>query len=275
MLNNSNPSNSIKLIATDLDGTLLTDDKRIDPSFWEIFDLLTDQGVLFIAASGRQYYKLEEQFERVKDKIIFLAENGTFVRYRGEDLFVNDLDVESARNFVRRGREVRDADIILCGKQSAYIESDYAPFVKDASQYYKRLQRVDDLCQVDDSILKVTLWDHKNAETNSYTHFKAFEPDYKVAVAGDVWLDVTGRTASKGTAIERVQKIFSVGWDQTLIFGDYLNDLDMMGSGWYSYAMKNAHPKILEISRFTTRHDNNNNGVVDTIRELFGLNGNA
>lgn len=262
---------AIRLIATDLDGTLLNDEKQIDPSFWEVYDQLHPLGVLFIAASGRQYYNLEQQFERVKDSMIFLAENGTFVRHQGEDLFVNDLDLEHARTFIRKARQLEQADVILCGKNGAYIESRYEPFVEDARRYYQRLDMVDDLTLVEDKVLKVTLWDYRNAETYAYPHFKAYEQDFKVAVAGNAWLDITGRTASKGTAIEWIQQRFAISPQETLVFGDYLNDLDMMGSGWHSYAMKNAHPRILEISRFVTRYDNNNNGVVDTIRQLFGL----
>lgn len=259
----------IRLIATDLDGTLLDDHKNIHPSYWDIHEQLSQQGVLFIAASGRQYFKLQEQFHRVENDIIFLAENGTYVIYKGEEIMVNELPLANARHFIEKGRGVPDTDVILCGKTSAYVESRYEPFLKDASNYYRKLQIVDDLTRVDDTILKVTLWDHKNAEFNAYPHFKEYEDDFKIAVAGDVWLDITHKTASKGTAIEKVQKKFGISQQDTLIFGDYLNDLDMMGVGYHSYAMKNAHPKILEISRFTTRFDNNNNGVVETIKELF------
>lgn len=261
----------IRLIATDMDGTLLDDDKNIHPTYWEVHKQLTSQGVLFMAASGRQYFNLLEQFDRIKDDIIFLAENGTYVKYKGEEILVNQLPLEDARHFIEKGRGVPDTDLILCGKNSAYVESRYEPFLKDASNYYRRLEIVDDLTQIEDTVLKVTLWDYKNAEFNAYPHFKSYEKDFKVAVAGDVWLDITHKTASKGTAIEKIQEWFGISANDTLIFGDYLNDLDMMGVGYHSYAMKNAHPKILEISGFVTRFDNNNNGVVETIKELFRI----
>jgi Cof subfamily protein (haloacid dehalogenase superfamily) len=262
----------IKLIAVDLDGTLLDDNKNIHPSFWEIHKKLTEQGVIFVAASGRQYYKLIEQFENIRDEIVFLSENGTYVIYKGDELFVNDMSMDDARYFIRKGRGVKGTDLILCGKQSAWVENTYEPFIEDASRYYRRLNVVDDLTRVDDKVLKITLWDHENAEFNAYPHFKEYRNKFKIAVAGDVWLDITHSTAGKGNAIKKLQDIFGISHNETLIFGDYLNDLDMMGEGYYSYAMKNAHPKILDISRFVTRYDNNNNGVVETIKDLFNLN---
>lgn len=261
----------IRLIATDMDGTLLNDNKAIDPSFWQVHQQLTAQGVLFIVASGRQYYKLQEQFERINDGIIILAENGTFVKHRGEEILVSQLPLQDARSFIEKGRGVPDTELILCGKHSAYAESRYEPFIEDALNYYRRFEIVDDLMQIEDTVLKVTLWDHQNAEFNAYPHFRSYREDFKVAVAGDVWLDITHKNASKGIAIQKIQEWFGISPEDTLIFGDYLNDLDMMGVGYHSYAMKNAHPKILEISRFVTRFDNNNNGVVETIKELFDL----
>lgn len=261
----------IKLIATDLDGTLLDDEKRIHPSFWEVHKTLTQKGVLFIAASGRQYYRLKEQFAQIENEIIFLAENGSFVLYKDEEILLNDMPIEHARRLIKKGREVPDVDIILCGKSSAYIESSYGPFVEDASRYYGRLKKVDDLTHIEDAILKVTLWDHANAEYNAYPYFQEEAHNFKVAVAGDVWLDISHLNAGKGNAIKHVQKRFGISQQETLVFGDYLNDLDMMGVGYYSYAMKNAHSKIIDISRFVTRYDNNHNGVVETIKELTGL----
>jgi Cof subfamily protein (haloacid dehalogenase superfamily) len=259
----------IKLIATDLDGTLLDDKKNIHPSFWEVFEELKQQGVLFVAASGRQYFTLHEQFKQVENDIILLAENGTLVKHRDDAIFLNDLPLEHARFFIQKARQTPRADVILCGMNSAYVDSRNPEFWNDAAQYYRRLQLVEDISRIDDIILKVTLWDHVNAEQNSYTYFREFEGEFKVAVAGDSWLDITNKTASKGTAIEIIQKNFGILTEETLIFGDYLNDIDMMGTGYYSYAMKNAHPKIKELSRFTTRYDNNHNGVVETIKELF------
>jgi Cof subfamily protein (haloacid dehalogenase superfamily) len=264
-------NHKIGLIATDLDGTLLDDKKNINPSFWDVHKRIINDGILFIAASGRQVYTLEEQFRKIENDIIILAENGTLVKYRGKEILLNELPLEAARFFVEKGRGVPDTDVILCGKTSAYVESTNEAFWRDAAQYYKKLQLVDDLCLVEDTILKVTLWDHKNAEKYSYTHFREFEDNFKIAVAGDAWLDITNITANKGSAINSIQKFFGVAFEETVIFGDYLNDVDMMGAGWYSYAMKNAHPQIKELARFQTRLDNNENGVVETIKELLGL----
>ena len=66
--------NSIKLVVTDMDGTLLNSDKKMHPETLEIIDKLNEKGVLFAVASGRQYFNLRNKFNK-NDDIIYIAEN--------------------------------------------------------------------------------------------------------------------------------------------------------------------------------------------------------
>lgn len=260
----------IKLIVTDMDGTLLNDKHDIPSDFWETEELLNNKGILVAVASGRQYYNLESKFERIKDRMIFFAENGTCVMHKGKELFLNALDKDAAMNFIEIGRNIEGAQLVLCGKESAYIESIDKSFYREIKQYYERLEIVEDLKKVEDTFLKVTICDFKGVEENSYLNFKEFENNFKVAIAADIFLDITSLTANKGTAIKKIQESLKISPDETLVFGDYLNDLEMMQNAGHSYAMKNAHPEIISVSKFVTEFSNNENGVLKTI-ELLGL----
>ena len=255
----------------DMDGTLLDDSKSLSHNFWEIEEKLADKGIIFSVASGRQFYNLIEKFDKIKDRMLFLAENGTYVFYKGKEIHVNPLDKVSADKFLKIGRQIEGANLILCGKNSAYVESSDSKFLAEAQQFYKRIKRVNDLTEVEDDVLKVTVCDFKGAEKNAYHHFKEYEKEYKVAVAGKIWLDMTNVTANKGTAIQMIQKELGISFEETMVFGDFLNDMEMMQSGKHSYAMKNAHPEIIKASAFVTQFDNNNNGVMETISKVcFG-----
>lgn len=258
----------IKLIVTDMDGTLLNDKHEIHPEFWETEKALAENDILLAVASGRQYYNLESNFSRIKDRMIFFAENGTHVVYKGEELYVNPLNSEAAIKFIEVGREIKDVQLVLCGKESAYVESKDEKFINEISKYYKRLKYVEDLTSVKDTILKVTICDWEGVEENSYHSFKEFEKDFKVAIAAKIFIDITALSANKGNAIKEVQKKLNISPEETLVFGDYLNDLEMMKNAKYSYAMKNAHAEILNISTHVTEFDNNDNGVLRTIKAL-------
>lgn len=258
----------IKLIVTDMDGTLLNDKHELHPDFWEIENTLADKGILLAVASGRQYYNLESKFSRLKDRMIFFAENGTHVVHKGEELYVNPMDPDAAKKFIKVGRKIGDVQLVLCGKKSAYVESKDRRFIEEINKYYEKIEYVKDLTTVEDTILKVTICDWKGVEENSYHSFKEFENKYKVAIAAKIFIDITALSANKGNAIKGVQEKLNISPEETLVFGDYLNDLEMMQNAKYSYAMKNAHEDILNISSYVTEFDNNDNGVLRTIRAL-------
>ncbi|GAB3511501.1 HAD family hydrolase [Emticicia fontis] len=258
----------VKLIVCDMDGTLLDDQKQLNQEFWDLEPKLAAKGIKFAIASGRQYYNLVDEFDRVKDKLIFLADNGSYVVYQNEQVHIDSLDKESANKFIEIGRKIEDAYVIVSAKNSAYVESTDERFLKEAQKYFKRMEIVADLTKVEDTVLKVTICDFNNSETNSYLHYKEFEKEYKVAVAGKIWLDISDWGANKGTAIKKIQEQFGISYEETMVFGDYLNDMEMMSAGKYSYAMKNAHPKIIEAANYITKLSNNENGVLETIKEF-------
>jgi hydroxymethylpyrimidine pyrophosphatase-like HAD family hydrolase len=89
-------------------------------------------------------------------------------------------------------------------------------------------------------------------------------------VSGEHWLDITTETANKGSAIRRLQDAIGVTASQTMVFGDYLNDLEMMDTADYSFAMDNAHPLLRSRARFVAP-SNADNGVVRTISAVLGI----
>lgn len=258
---------NIKLIVTDLDGTLFNSNHQLPFDFWQVAQQLQQQNITLAIASGRQFYNIITIFDKIKERTVFLAENGTYAYYKGKELFVNPLLKAAAVQFIKIGRTVKDAFVIVCGKESAYVESDNEKFLSEARKYYTRLKIVSDLTQVNDTILKVTMCDFNDVPNNSYLYFKEFEFQYKVAISGAIWLDITNFSANKGVAVKTIQQQLGISYDETMVFGDFLNDLEMMQTAKYSYAMKNAHPEIIQAAGFITDLDNNNCGVTHTINQ--------
>ncbi len=77
----------IKLVISDIDGTLLSEGTtQLDPELFEIIRELKARGVMFAAASGRQYASMRHVFAPVANDIIFIAENGTNVMCREQNI---------------------------------------------------------------------------------------------------------------------------------------------------------------------------------------------
>ena len=259
----------IRLIAIDLDGTLLTDDKQLPPGFRETAVSLLGRGVDIVIATGRPYHNVADVFEDLNDQLYFACDNGSYVVHQQNELLVKPLRSASVKKFVERSRSLNRVYPVLCGKNMAFIEHTDPDFMSQALKYYKEYEVVDDVTSVEEVILKLSLCDLQDAETNSFPHFRKFEKDYSIAVSGKIWLDITALNSNKGTAIAAIQKHLNISPDDTLVFGDYLNDLDMIRNAGHSYAMKNAHPDIITAAKYVTRSDNDHYGVMEVIRELL------
>ena len=264
----------IRLIACDMDGTLLDDDNAIHDDFWPLIDQLHARGILFCPASGRQYYSLLERFRPIADELIFIAENGTYVVQKGLELSSDCLAAEATGDLIRAARELKsreqDVRTVLCGKRSAYVESDDVNFFDEIVKYNYRLAMVDDLLTVEDEILKLAVFTSRSSEHVTYPAFERFYGSHQVVISGERWLDIMAPQANKGAGIRHIQEKLGITRDQTMAFGDFLNDLEMMDEATYSFAMENAHPRLKERANFLSP-GNAANGVVRTIKSVLGI----
>ena len=257
----------IKFIATDMDGTLLNSNNEIHADFYPMFQSLKEKDIIFAAASGRQYYNLLERFKDIKDDMMFIAENGTFVVYKGKELIVNSLEKNIAKELIEIGRTIPNSYVILCGKNSAYIESHDERLIKQTAKYYERYKIVEDLTSIDDDILKVTICDFNGSENNSNNYFDEYRDKVQITVSGEIWLDIVAKGINKGVAINEIQNLLNIDYKETMVFGDYLNDLEMMSSAYHSYAMANAHDTLKKAARFIAK-SNDENGVIKAIKSV-------
>ncbi len=265
-------ASGVRLVALDMDGSLLDDAKQIPDGFWPVLDALVARGVVVCPASGRQYATLREQFGR--DDLTYVAENGAIVVRGGEPVALAGLARASARRAVDlvRGavRDGADLGTVLCGVRSAYVERTDEAFLQHVRPYYRLLQHVDDLDAVDDEVLKVAVFDFGPAELGAGPLLAPLDGPDRVLVSGTHWVDVMGPDADKGHALRWLQAELGISSAQTMAFGDYFNDVGMLEAADWSFAMANAHPDVRAIARFIAP-SNNDDGVVRTLRAAFSL----
>ncbi|MER6431130.1 Cof-type HAD-IIB family hydrolase [Streptomyces sp. NPDC059688] len=264
----------IRLIVTDMDGTLLDDAQRIPDGLWPMLAELRRRGVLFSPASGRQYATLARQFADVAEGMVFIAENGTYVVRDGVELSSDPLAGSAAAGVARTVRRLVadgvDAGAVVCGKRSAYVERTDEAFLAEVRKYYVEHRIVEDVTAVDDDVIKVAVFDFGPAERSTAPALAPFAATHKVVVSGEHWVDVMNRTADKGAALRGLQTALGITPAQTMVFGDYLNDLEMLDAAEWSFAMANAHPEVVHRARHLAP-SNNDAGVLRTITRVLGL----
>lgn len=263
------PGTDIRLVAVDMDGTLLDDAGRVPDGLWPLLQTMRQRGVVFAPASGRQYATLRREFGEHGDDMVFIAENGTYVVRADIEVSSDAMASELATEVIARARAMRhDVGVVLCGKGSAYIERTDAVFRTEVDRYYATLTEVADLAHVDDDVLKVAVFDFGDAQAATAPALAALADRAQVVVSGQHWVDVMSPGVNKGRALGRLQESLGVTPAQTVAFGDYRNDLEMMDAAEHSYAMANAHPDVVARARHRAP-SNRDHGVIRVLERLL------
>lgn len=260
----------IRFIATDLDGTLLDDEKRLPEEIFGLIGQLNERGILFAPASGRQYANLKELFAPVWDKIVFICENGALVKYRGETLYLDPVPDGSIKRALDEIRAIPRLFPMLCGTECAYIETNVRPFFTYANLSYTNCRRVDRLESVigKEKICKIAIYDELPAAEHCIKLLPPRLPGLRTAISGYDWCDVSAPTADKGKAIDFIRRHFHFERAECAAFGDHMNDYEMLLACGHSFVTENAYRPLKErIGNVVP--SNNEGGVLEKIREFL------
>ncbi|GAM77795.1 hydrolase [Vibrio ishigakensis] len=123
------------------------------------------------------------------------------------------------------------------------------------------------MLSIEDDFIKVAVCHFGGTEELVYPKLAPkFAQTHQVVISGRIWLDLMNICASKGDAIKQLQNRFDFTEQQTMSFGDYLNDIEMLKVSYHSYAMANAHPEVKAIARFSAP-SNYDDGVMQVLKQ--------
>jgi Cof subfamily protein (haloacid dehalogenase superfamily) len=261
---------NIKLVVTDMDGTLLNSNHEVSTLFFELFEQLKEHQVLFAAASGRPYYSIIDKLSTIKNDIIVVAENGGIVMHQDELLLSTPIirkNLFEIETIINSNNQIHP---IFCTPSKAYFlhSSKSNDYFNSLLEYYPNYKFIECAQDVKEDIIKIALYHSEDSEKYIYPVFKHLEPEYKVKISGKHWVDLSDDLANKGYAIELLQKKFKILPEETLVFGDYNNDIEMLKKATFSFAMENAHENVKEIAKYKTK-SNDNFGVEFILEKLI------
>lgn len=268
----TSPAPDVRLVVVDLDGTLLDGAKKMPVETFTVVRALHERGIAFAPASGRQHATIAAMFADVADGLVIIAENGAYVTRDGEPVAVHPIDPAVVADLVARLERLEGVDlgVVVCGVESAWVNRTDRPFLDQVEPYYRRLTTTDDLTGVDDQVIKIAVLDFGDPEAVTAPFLLEHAGDHPVAVSGSHWVDVTAPGVDKGLAVRDLQAALGIDATQTMAFGDYLNDYEMLRAADWSFAMENAHPDIVEVAQYVAP-PNTENGVLTTLRAVLGV----
>lgn len=274
---------TIKLIALDLDGTLLTSEKTIDPLTKEKLQEAMKMGVHIVIATGRD-----------KGGITFVSEplglengnhyvagvNGQIIYdFKRKEYTVDDVfDGNDARHIMKVAKKYNFEAISCCGYDHYDYISRRVRFMKKLNSMlhgkpmdYGFNQGKRRFITIHDENFEITQDINKFVLIQTASFFKKYLPvikeeleDYDIVKVGEAWIEVMPKGVSKGSALSKIGEKEGISSDEMMAFGDAENDLSMFAHVKYGIAMGNAMDSLKQIA-YDVTDTNDNMGIAKAL----------
>lgn len=265
---------NIKAVISDLDGTLLNKDHRLSEISIKAVKRLVDNGIHFVIATGRHHCdaNLIQKAMQV-DSYIIAANGATVVNPSGEIIFQAVVDRDIARGVL--GIATPD-EVYKNIYQGDYwmVERDDKVF----EDYYKDDDFKYTLCrfeeQLDKPVNKIFF------TSKSHESLLPFEAIIKskygefvdVTFSMPQCLEIMPKGTNKGEALTQTLKLIGVSLDESIAFGDGMNDLEMLSIVGTGYVMDNAHERLINALPDNPRAGlNSEDAVARKLIDIFKL----
>ena len=233
----------IKLIACDLDGTLLPEGAMSgSKEDFELIRALQQRGIIFAPTSGRPYGNIRRTLYPVADDLFYICDNGANVVYHDRVIYREPMDQKLAFELIdcinAMGEEYES---VICTADNYVLMPKRDKTVIDILRCWNMSVRIaKDKEHIIDPILKYTMymgdgldWATVERLTNEWSGKVKH-----ISVAGNTWLDF--QDGDKGSALLRSLEFLGIAPENVIAFGDNYNDIGMLDTAGYSYAVSHA-----------------------------------
>ena len=231
----------IKLIASDIDGTLLQNgETAVSDRFFLHARRLMDRGVAFCAASGRQYTSLCNLFAPVAEEMYFLCENGAVVYGPGKELLSKTvIDRGVSLELCRDILAIPDCEVLISGTNMSYLCHKTEDYI-DHIRYFvgNNTTILTSPEEMPEDFVKISAYYRLGVLKVEPELAAKWGSRFQVAVAGECWLDFT--LADKSTGILALCRHLGMDPKDAMAFGDNFNDVPMLDVVGHPYLMESA-----------------------------------
>jgi len=240
---------AVKLIASDMDGTLLDENGQVPPETFDLILALRGRGVRFVASSGRRYDRLCDFFSPVKDRMDFVASNGAQVFADGVQI---DREVYSHLAIRRLAKTVAmfpNMHLALFDRTKSYLLDDEDKFVREVDKDLPNVERIYELPSPQVSIIKASIFcDDGNVMDNAYVLQRELGGLFTFAPSGSSYIDAMQPGISKASGIAQVMEYHGIDASEVMAFGDAMNDYEIIRFVGTGCAMANGRPALRAVA---------------------------
>lgn len=266
---------TIKLIATDVDGTFLTTKRTYDHArFARQLQRLQAANIRFVVASGNHLGHLQHVFAPTPAVQTFIAENGALIVDHDQTLFADPIPLPVVRDVVRAiltDPTLRPQIFRLSGAHGTYIaKNDHTDAQASQDYYVNNPVLVDDLLTVDDTIYKLNgEWPDQDSKAQAATLNARFPHQIHAVASGFGSIDIIAPHINKAVGLTKLAQAWGIAPSEIAAFGDNDNDLEMVRHVGLGVAMRNGTATIKEAANLITPTDNDHDGVLNVIDAIL------
>lgn len=273
-----------KLVFFDIDGTLLTDRKKIPASAKQAIQDLKKNGIIPVIATGRAPFRIDEILKDL-DIQTHITLNGQYVVHEGETIFQNPLSEDSVKRLAVAA-EVNKQRIAFCGSDeilgTSLVTFGQKGLLKKMIQRVpiappkKVMQLITRYVGSSKKMKPILPHYYENRiiyqciihTTEEYDDYyqEAF-PDCHFTRWNPYSVDVISKGMSKAVGIQKLIDHMGIGINETVAFGDGLNDIEMLQAVGMGVAMENGRNELKEIADDITASPENN-GILKGLQKL-------
>ena len=255
----------IQLVASDIDGTLLLNGaKALDSEIFKLIRELHKKGILFMAASGREYTNLRNLFAPVADDIAFLCLNGCLTFYQNECISKEIMDTTVARKLIITIQNDPNAEVLVSGEKTCYItpknQSYYGHLITTVKNH---VTVIDDLLNIPESYTKISAYFKNGVYEHYQDYVDMFNEKITVQIGGKCWLDCAPKGVNKSTGFLKLLAHLNISAENSVMFGDNDNDRQILQACGHPISMETAVPSIYKL--FPTHANTVNEAIKDLL----------
>ena len=245
---------TIKLIATDMDGTILDSQGLLDlPRLEKILDRLEEKGIRFVIATGNEIHRVRQLLGHLTDRVVLIVANGAKIFENNQLIQVETWDnelVEKALTFFK-GQECQNQFVItsmnggFVKEGTIFTQLDKFMTPEMIELFYQRMNFVEELHpELFGGVLKMSLVVGEDRMDQVQEDFNQVFNGYVQAVSsGYGCLDIIQDGIHKAWALQELLKRWNIKSEEIMAFGDSENDVEMLELAGIAYAMENADEK--------------------------------
>ena len=262
----------IKMIATDIDGTILPFGGEFTPEVISCIDKLKNSGVKIVLVTGRMHSSAKPLAQKLGLNMPIISYQGGLIKdFDDKTLFQSNLDCQKAKEIIEWARK-NNIHINLYLDDKLYVEND-----NDIIKYYVQGKFVDyTVCHFDDleikNVNKLLAIDIENPDrvTNWVNILKEKYPELYIVKSTPYFCEIGPADAKKSIGVEFLCKMWGIKKEEVLTIGDQNNDIDLVECGGIGVAMGNATEELKACADYIT-DTVDNNGFVKVAEKFCGI----